>query len=96
MSKYHITIILASTVVIAFGLLSSNTVVAGDKEYKSGFKHGVSDGKKDCSSGKCNWYILKGKGFKDHSSDFNKGYVDGFCSVSSAGSDADKATFDCS
>jgi hypothetical protein len=97
MKKYYITIILALTVMIAFALISSNTVVAGDKQYKSGFKRGVSDGKKDCGDKRCNWDILKpGNGFAHHSTDFNKGYVNGFCSVNSGGSDADEATFHCS
>src|SRR5712691_11100102 len=65
--------------------------------YESGFKHGVSDGKDSCLHPGCHWYILlPGKGFQFHTPEFNRGYVDGFCSVDPhGGSDADVATFDC-
>jgi hypothetical protein len=66
--------------------------------YKSGFQHGVSDGKDSClHTDGCHWYILEpGKGFAFHSWDFVRGYVTGFCKASSGtSSDSDQATFDC-
>lgn len=66
--------------------------------YESGFSHGVHDGKDSCTHPDgCHWYILQpGKGFAFHSKEFNRGYVDGFCSVAPGrGSDADEATFSC-
>ena len=63
--------------------------------YNSGFGHGVSDGN-IANQGSSNWYILQpGKGFGHHTQEFINGYVAGFCSVSTGGSDADQATFDC-
>ncbi len=65
--------------------------------YQSGFKHGVSDAK-IANQGSSNWYILQpGKSSAFHTQAFNKGYVDGFCSIagSGAGSDANQATFTC-
>jgi hypothetical protein len=65
--------------------------------YQSGFKHGVSDAK-IANQGGSNWYILQpGKSSAFHTQAFNKGYVDGFCSIagSGAGSDANQATFTC-
>jgi hypothetical protein len=65
--------------------------------YQSGFKHGVSDAK-IADQGSRNWYILQpGKSSAFHTQAFNKGYVDGFCSIagSGAGSDANQATFTC-
>lgn len=42
-------------------------------------------------------YITQpGKGFADHSKDFNRNYIKGFCAAGGGGSDADEATFDCS
>lgn len=44
-------------------------------------------------------YITQpGKGFADHSKEFNKNYIKGWCAASGShsGSDADQATFDCS
>jgi hypothetical protein len=74
------------------------TANAATSAYDSGFKHGVSDGKlANQGLGGSDWYITQpGKGFAFHTQDFNNGYVNGFCSVSNGGSDADQATFDCS
>jgi hypothetical protein len=67
--------------------------------YQSGYKHGVSDAKlAQQGLGGSDWYITQpGKGFAFHTDAFNKGYVDGFCSIagSGAGSDANGATFQC-
>jgi hypothetical protein len=67
--------------------------------YNTGFSHGVSDANKaNQGLGGSDWYITEpGKGFGDHTPEFNKGYVDGFCSVASSGqgSDADQASFTC-
>jgi len=43
-------------------------------------------------------YIAQpGKGFDDHSPEFNKKYIKGWCAAThnQGGSDADEATFDC-
>lgn len=67
--------------------------------YQSGYNHGVADGKQAQKGlGGTDWYITQpGKGFTFHTQEFNRGYVDGFCSIagSGAGSDANEATFQC-
>jgi hypothetical protein len=51
-----------------------------------------------CDGSDCHLYITQsGKGFDDHSPEFNKNYIQGFCAAThnQGGSDADDATFDC-
>ncbi|HEY7571955.1 MAG TPA: hypothetical protein VH796_11365 [Nitrososphaeraceae archaeon] len=49
-----------------------------------------------CNSDDCSLYITQpGKGFGDHSSEFNHNYIKGYCAAGGGGSDADQATFDC-
>jgi hypothetical protein len=66
---------------------------------QSGYNHGVVDRKlAQKGLGGTDWYITQtGKGFAFHTKEFNRGYVDGFCSItgSGAGSDANEATFQC-
>jgi hypothetical protein len=68
-------------------------------DYQSGLNHGVSDGKDSClHPDGCHWYILQpGKGFADHTKEFIRGYIAGWCqsSPSGGGSDADQARFEC-
>jgi hypothetical protein len=90
--------ILIAPAIVALLLGAIPTIYAATP-YDSGFKHGVSDAKlSQRGLGGSDWYITQpGKGFAFHTQDFNKGYVDGFCSIagSGQGSDADQATFDC-
>lgn len=50
-----------------------------------------------CDGSDCHLYITVRKGFDDHSPEFNKNYMNGFCAAThnQGGSDADDATFDC-
>jgi hypothetical protein len=49
--------------------------------YQSGYEHGISDAKK-AIQGRNDWYIEQpGKGYADHTYQFNQGYVVGFNSV---------------
>jgi hypothetical protein len=87
-----------SSTALLVALTCIGTVYAKGGAYQSGFDHGVSDANDSCQHADgCHWYILQpGKGFTFHSSEFNHGYVDGFCSVDPhGGSDSDKASFDC-
>jgi hypothetical protein len=80
-------------------LILISPVAYASSPYQSGYKHGVSDAKlAQQGLGGSDWYITQpGKGFAFHTDTFNKGYVDGFCSIagSGAGSDANEATFRC-
>jgi hypothetical protein len=86
--------------ILAFAVLWTSMIenIYAISPYQSGYKHGVQDGLdgRKHSDG-CHWYILQpGKGFAFHTPEFNRGYVDGFCSVDPhGGSDADEATFSC-
>jgi hypothetical protein len=63
--------------------------------YQSGYKHGVKDA--DMTYGLSN-FMAQG-GFGSHTSTFNQGYIDGWCSKQTpgerAGSDSDNGTFNC-
>jgi hypothetical protein len=91
-----------SVIAVILVMMSVGAVQAkggsGGGAYQSGFNHGVSDGNDSCRhSDGCHWYILEpGKGFAFHLKEFNRGYVDGFCTTGHGGSDAEEATFDCS
>jgi hypothetical protein len=65
-------------------------------DYQSGFQHGVTDGKASINA---TWYIEQPKhGFAWHSSEFVKGYINGFCSIpanKNVGSDGDRAAWYC-
>jgi hypothetical protein len=96
-NKWTLTTILVSAFVISYNLVASNDVMASKSPYRSGYDHGASDARDDCSDG-CDWYILEpGKGFSFHTQAFVDGYIDGFCDNSppGRGSDADDATFNC-
>jgi hypothetical protein len=62
-------------------------------EYKAGFEHGVSDAKGP------GWYILEpDNGFGNHSDEFDKGYIAGFCSIAGpnfSSGDTAQAKWDC-
>ena len=82
---------------IVMSLMIGAPSVYALSDYDSGYKHGLTDGKDDCTDS-CHWYILQqGKGFAFHSKEFNRGYVAGWCSVNPimSGSDADEASFNC-
>jgi hypothetical protein len=97
--------VLTATVVVTLIVVlstSATTTVTGAyalSPYQSGYRHGVSDAQKAAQGlGGHDWYITQpGKGFAFHTTTFNRGYVDGFCSHSppGTGSDADEATFEC-
>jgi hypothetical protein len=97
-NNFENTLIIATmTLIISFGLIASNDATASKSPYQSGYDHGASDARDDCSDG-CDWYILEpGKGFEFHTQEFIDGYIDGFCDNSppGRGSDADEATFNC-
>jgi hypothetical protein len=87
----------ALTIIVGFSVIANNDVLASKSPYRSGYDHGASDARDDCSD-ECDWYILEpGKGFAFHTEEFNEGYIDGFCDNSppGRGSDADEATFSC-
>jgi hypothetical protein len=98
MNKHILTVIVALALIIGYNtIIVSNDAVASKSPYRSGYDHGASDARDDCSDG-CDWYILEpGKGFEFHTQEFIDGYIDGFCDDSppGRGSDADEATFNC-
>src|SRR5689334_15823802 len=64
--------------------------------YKSGFQHGVIDG--NTSSNSTSYIDQPKHGFAWHSSEFVKGYVNGYCSIPAnkdVGTDDDRAAFNC-
>jgi hypothetical protein len=64
--------------------------------YKSGFQHGVIDG--NTSSNSTSYIDQPKHGFAWHSSEFVKGYVNGYCSIpanKNVGTDDDRAAFYC-
>ncbi|MGA9841655.1 MAG: hypothetical protein WBQ25_05020 [Nitrososphaeraceae archaeon] len=91
--------ILVAAIFITFGSITPLTgaeVFAKSSAYQSGYNHGVSDASGMHSLGPR--YILQpGKGFQFHTPEFDRGYVDGFCSIAGPNysSDADEAAFDC-
>lgn len=55
--------------------------VTNESPYKAGYEHGVTDAKK-AVQGRYDWYIEQpGKGYADHTYQFDQGYVVGFNSV---------------
>ncbi len=93
-----LTILIVMVAGIATATVATETVMA--KKHKPGtsaVERGVHDAQDSCQhSDGCHWYILgKHKGFGDHSSEFNKNYLKGFCAADGGGSDADQATFSC-
>ena len=90
-------LIAALTLVTGCSVITYDDAWASKSPYRSGYDHGASDARDDCSDG-CDWYILEpGKGFKFHTQEFIAGYIDGFCDDSppGRGSDADEAKFNC-
>ena len=66
------------------------------KKYKRAYELGKQDA--NCDPSNCHLYITQpGKGFGDHSTEFNKKYIKGWWAAAhnQGGSDADEATFDC-
>jgi len=69
--------------------------VYAETAFQSGFKHGVADGRQSDTT---QWYILQpNNGFANHTKQFDRGYVTGWCSVNPifSGSDEDQASFNC-
>ena len=91
------TIIAGLAILIMLGAVTPSAFAL--TAYQSGFQHGVSDGKDSClHPDGCHWYILQpGKGFADHSKEFIRGYINGWClsSPPGGGADADQASFEC-
>lgn len=87
------------SIMVAILVALSVTNVSAISPYQSGYNHGLSDAQKAAPGlGGNNWYITQPeKGFAFHTQEFNRGYIDGFCSIagSGAGSDANQATFNC-
>ena len=85
--------------VVLIALVPLTQQVYAISGYDSGFNHGVQDAHDTClHPDGCHWYILEsGKGFKFHTFEFVKGYVDGFCRVAGPhmSSDADQAAWNC-
>jgi hypothetical protein len=82
-------------VVAVLVLMIGAPIVYAETAYQSGFKHGVADGRQSDTT---KWYILQpNNGFANHTKQFDRGYVAGWCSVNSvfSGSDADQASFNC-
>lgn len=66
--------------------------------YQSGYSHGLSDAQRAAHGLGGNDFIIQPeKGFAFHTQEFNRGYVNGFCSIAGSGaeSDANQATFKC-
>ena len=82
-------------VVIAVAMGVTN--VTALSPYQSGYNHGVGDAQKAAHGLGGNDWQQPGKGFAFHTPEFNRGYVDGFCSIagSGSGSDANQGTFEC-
>ena len=89
--------------VISIGIATSATTVMAKKHPtgSSAIERGAHDATQCTTQDENNCgplYITQpDKGFADHSKEFNKNYIKGFCAVSgpNTGSDADQATFDC-
>jgi hypothetical protein len=91
--------IVSSTVAVVVVLTIGAQSAYALSDYQSGFSHGLSDGKDSCLHiDGCHWYILQpDKGFADHSNEFIRGYIAGWClhNPIGGGSDADQARFEC-
>ena len=101
-------------IVVAFIMISAPSAFAQtgaplskhpQAAYKSGFNHGLTDGKNSCirpdaDQDKCDGnhdYVAQpGKGFINQTKEFINGYITAWCSVNPPGSgmDSDEATFD--
>jgi hypothetical protein len=97
-----LAVLIAMVVSIATATVATETVMA--KKHKTGtsaVERGAHDATQCTTQDESNCgslYITQpGKGFADHSKEFNKNYIKGFCAASgpNTGSDADEATFDC-
>jgi hypothetical protein len=83
---------------IATATVATESVMA-KKKHKTAYELGMHDADPANCTGpdNCHLYITKpGKGFNDHSSEFNNNYIKGWCDKApNTGSDADPATFNC-
>jgi hypothetical protein len=80
----QLTKIVPTALLALLALIAIPTAIAHAlSPYQSGYEHGVSDAKKAAQGlGHNDWYIEQpGKGYGDHTYQFNQGYVVGFNSV---------------
>jgi|1186.fasta_scaffold322516_1 hypothetical protein len=96
-----LAVLILMVVSIATATIATETVMA--KKYKTGtsaVERGAHDATQCTTQDESNCsplYIEQpGKGFADHSKEFNKNYIKGYCAAGGGGSDADETTFDCS
>jgi hypothetical protein len=58
MNKHILTVMVALALIIGYNtIIVSNYAVASKSPYRSGYDHGASDARDDCSDG-CDWYPL--------------------------------------
>jgi hypothetical protein len=84
-------LIAVAVIVLMIGAQSAFAISA----FESGFRHGLIDGRQSDTT---QWYILQpNNGFANHTKQFDRGYVTGWCSVNPifSGSDEDQASFNC-
>ena len=96
-----LAVLVVMVVSIATATVATEKVMA--KKHKTGtsaVERGAHDATQCTTQDESNCgylYITQpGKGFADHSKEFNKNYIKGYCAAGGGGSDADEATFDCS
>ena len=104
-NKLGITISLIAIVAVMTTVAMSQLAVMAKKHHETGssaMERGAHDATQCTTQDENNCgplYITQpGKGFANHSPEFNKNYIKGFCAAagSHTSSDADQATFDCS
>jgi hypothetical protein len=98
-NKLGLAIAIIAVVGVMTSLSATQVQVQAKKHHSDdsrAFNRGAADAAK-CAADNCdNMYITSpGKGFGDHSPEFNHNYIKGFCAAGGGGSDADQATFDC-
>jgi hypothetical protein len=97
-NKITIAIAIIAIIAVITAAIAGIPVLA-KKKHMTAYELGSHDADPSTciNSHDCDLYITKlGKGFADHSKEFNKNYIKGFCAAGDGGSDADEATFDCS
>ena len=93
-----IAYLLAATAVVTALMPIRYDDAMAKKKHKSAAELGAHDANPGNCTGPndCHLYITQpGKGFNDHSEQFNKNYINGYCAGGGGGSDADQATFTC-
>jgi hypothetical protein len=94
------TFIIVIMLMLVLGSPASNVSAKKHKTGTSAIELGAHDATQCTTQDENNCgplYITQpGKGFADHSKEFNKNYIKGYCAAGEGGSDADEATFDSS